>query len=140
MSQSNDSSAPCADKRGHGKSTTSVCGTRCSETRGQKKRNLANVNKVLPHEVAQTVKGSNDTRFYGVGSGDVGKELPRNKSVLCVLFVGELAQKHRQETFPTYMFVAGIILRVNHCCTRCFPHHSPLFASRACDTVETGLI
>ena len=106
----------------------------------RKKRNLANVNKVLPHEVAQTVKGSNDTRFYGVGSGDVGKELPRNKSVLCVLFVGELAQKHRQKTFPTYMFVAGIILRVNHCCTRCFPYHSPLFASRACDTVETGLI
>ena len=43
------------------------------------------VNRVLPREVAQAVKGSNDTRFYGVGSGDVGKELPRNKSVLCVL-------------------------------------------------------
>ena len=27
MSQSNDSSAPCADKGGHGKATTSVCDT-----------------------------------------------------------------------------------------------------------------
>ena len=25
------------------------------------------VNRVLPREVAQAVKGSNDTRFYGVG-------------------------------------------------------------------------
>ena len=43
------------------------------------------MNRVLPREVAQAVKGANDTRFYGVGSGDVGKELPRNKSVVCVL-------------------------------------------------------
>ena len=43
MSQSNDSPAPCADKEGHGKSTTSVCDTLCSEARGQKKRNLATV-------------------------------------------------------------------------------------------------
>ena len=57
------------------------------------------VNRVLPREVAQAVKGSNDTRFYGVGSGDVGKELPRTKSVLYVLFVGELAQKHRWKRF-----------------------------------------
>ena len=27
------------------------------------------VNRVLPREVAQAVKGSNETRFYGVGSG-----------------------------------------------------------------------
>ena len=57
------------------------------------------VNRVLPREVAQAVKGSNNTRFYGVGSGDVGKELPRNKSVVCVLFVGEFAQKHRRKRF-----------------------------------------
>ena len=57
------------------------------------------VNMVLPREVAQAVKGSNGTRFYGVGSGDVGKELPRNKSVLCVLFVDGLAQKHRRKRF-----------------------------------------
>ena len=43
------------------------------------------MNRVLPREVAQAVKGSNDTRFYEVGSGDVGKELPRSKSVVCVL-------------------------------------------------------
>ena len=57
------------------------------------------MNRVLPREVAQAVKGSNDTRFYGVGSGDVDKELPRNKSVACVLFVGELPQKHRRKRF-----------------------------------------
>ena len=55
--------------------------------------NLVYVNRVLPREVAQAVKGSNDTRFYGVGSGDVGKELPRNKSVVCVLLLGERSQR-----------------------------------------------
>ena len=39
MSQSNDSPAPCADKGGHGKATTSVCDTLRSEARGQKKIN-----------------------------------------------------------------------------------------------------
>ena len=34
----------------------------------------ANVRGVLPCEDAQAVKGSEDTRNYGVGSGDVGKE------------------------------------------------------------------
>ena len=43
MSQSNDSPAPCADKGGHGKATTSVCDTLRSEVRGQKKINLATV-------------------------------------------------------------------------------------------------
>ena len=43
MSQSNDSPAPCADKEGHDKSTTSVCDTLFPEARGQKKRNLATV-------------------------------------------------------------------------------------------------
>ena len=50
------------------------------------------VNGVLPREVTQAVKGSNDTRFYGVGSGDVGKELPRDKSIICVLWLGESYQ------------------------------------------------
>ena len=50
------------------------------------------MNRVLPREVAQAVMGSNDTRFYAVGSGDVGKELPRNKSVVYVSFVGGHAQ------------------------------------------------
>ena len=50
------------------------------------------MNRVLPREVAQAVKGSNDTRFYGVRSGDVGKELPQNKSVVCVLLLGERSQ------------------------------------------------
>ena len=42
MSQSNDSPAPCVDKGGHGKSTTSVCDTLCSEARGQKKKKPRN--------------------------------------------------------------------------------------------------
>ena len=83
------------------------------------------MNRVLPREAAQAVKCSNHTRFYGVGSGDVGKELARTKSVVCVSFVGGLAQKHQQETFPGCMFVPGIILRVNLCCTRCPPHIDP---------------
>ena len=48
MSQSNDSPAPCADKEGHGKSTTSVCDSLCPEAREQKKRNLATVTIVAP--------------------------------------------------------------------------------------------
>ena len=49
MSQSNYSPAPCADKGGHGKSTTtSVCDTLCSKARGQTKRNLATVAIVAP--------------------------------------------------------------------------------------------
>ena len=57
-----------------------------------KKQNDFYVNRVLPREVAQAVKCSNDTRFYGVGSGDVDKELPWNKSVVCVLLLGERSQ------------------------------------------------
>ena len=40
MSQSNDSPAPCADKGGHGKATTSVCDTLRSErsTRTEEKK------------------------------------------------------------------------------------------------------
>ena len=48
MSQSNYSPAPCADKGGHGKSTTSVCDTLCSEARRQKTINLATVTIVPP--------------------------------------------------------------------------------------------
>ena len=68
------------------------------------------MNRVLPREVAQAVKGSNDTRFYGVGSGDVGKELPRNKSVVCVSFVGGLAQKHRRKRFQDACLFRGYTL------------------------------
>ena len=55
------------------------------------------VNRVLPREVAQAVKGSNDTPFYEVGSGDVGKELPWNKSVVCMLLLGERLHIHNRE-------------------------------------------
>ena len=53
-------------------------------------------------------KRFNDTRFYEVGSGDVGKELPRTKSVVCVSFVGRLSHEVPQETFPGCVFVPGI--------------------------------
>ena len=84
------------------------------------------MNRVLPREVAQAVKGSNDTRFYGVGSDDVGKELSRTKSVLCVSFVGGLSHEAPQEAFPGCMFVPGIYLRVNHCYTSVL-HSTPPF-------------
>ena len=57
------------------------------------------MNRVLPREVAQAVKGSNDTRFYEVGSGDVGKELPRTKSVVCVLLLASVPMKHHRKRF-----------------------------------------
>ena len=85
------------------------------------------VNRVLPCEVAQAVKGSNDTRFYGVGSGDAGKELPRNKSVVsvCCALRGELSLKHHGKRFQDACLFQGY--RVNHCCTRCPPHIPGLF-------------
>ena len=43
MSHSNDSTAPCADKGGHGQATNSLCDALRSGARGQKKRNLATV-------------------------------------------------------------------------------------------------
>ena len=68
------------------------------------------VNRVLRREVAQVFKGSNDTQFYGVGPGDVGKELPWNKSVVCVSFVGGLAQKHRRKRFENACSFRGYTL------------------------------
>ena len=68
------------------------------------------MNRVLPRKIAQAVKGSNDTRFYGVGSGDVGKELARTKSVICVSFVGGLAQKHRRKRFQDACSFRGYTL------------------------------
>ena len=68
------------------------------------------MNGVLPREIAQAVKDSNDTRFYRVGSGDVGKELARIKSVVCVSFVGGLAQKHRRKRFQDACSFRGYTL------------------------------
>ena len=47
MNQSNDPPAPCADKGGHGKATTSVCDDRSGAHR-QKNGNLATVTIVAP--------------------------------------------------------------------------------------------
>ena len=68
------------------------------------------VNRILPREVAQAVKDSNDTRFYGVGSGDVGKELSRNKSVVCVSFKGGHAQKRHRKRFQDACLFRGYTL------------------------------
>ena len=65
-------------------------------------------NRVLPREVAQAVKGSNDTRFYGVGPGDVGKELPRNKSaIVCVLLWAGSPLKHHRKRFQDACLFRG---------------------------------
>ena len=51
------------------------------------------MNRVLPREVAQAIKGSNGTRFTELGR-DVGKELPRVRPVVCVLLLSERSQVH----------------------------------------------
>ena len=68
------------------------------------------MNRVLPREVAQAVKGFNGARFYGVGSGDIGKELPRNKSFVytCMRVLRADMPEAPQETFPGCIFVPGI--------------------------------
>ena len=67
-------------------------------------------NRILPREVAQAVKDSNDTRFYGVGSVDVGKELSRNKSIVCVSFMGGHAQKRHRKRFQDACLFRGYTL------------------------------
>ena len=71
-------------------------------------------------------KGSNDTRFYGVGSGDVGKELPRNKSVVSVLFGGEISRTHQQET-SSRMYVRSGNTRGSTIVVRGALHSTPPF-------------
>ena len=75
---------------------------------------------VLPREVAQAVKVLT-TLDSTSGIGDVGKELPRNKSVVSVLFVGEPAHVHDREVSQHARLFRGYH-RVNHCCTRCSSH------------------
>ena len=75
------------------------------------------MNRVLTREVAQAAKGSNYTRFYGVWSGDVDKELPRNKSVLSVLLLGERSHARDRELsqhaglFRGYSLGSTIVVR-----------------------------
>ena len=78
--------------------------------------------------------GSDDTRVYGVNrSGNVGKELPRVEPVNVCPLCGRTCPKHHRKHFQDACVRRYV--RVNPCCTRCPPQHSPLFASRACDTV-----
>ena len=51
---------------------------------GQLWHHPSGVKGVLPRGMIQIAKGPDDTRGYGVGSGDLGKELPRGLPVdLC---------------------------------------------------------
>ena len=82
--------------------------------------------------------GSDDTRFTELGR-DVGKELPRTEPVVCMLFAGS-KPKNTGGNLPSMHTFRGY-LRDNHCSTNVLSTvYSPLFASRVCDTVETGLI
>ena len=61
------------------------------------------VRGVLPREVAQAVNGSDDTRNSGIGSGDVGKELPRVEPVnVCPL--GRTCPEHLTKLVPGCIF------------------------------------
>ena len=68
---------------------------------------------------------------------DVGKELPRDESVVFMSFKGGPTLS-TSGNLPS-MHVPGIPPGTTFVPT-CSPQYSPLFASRACDTVETGLI
>ena len=48
-------------------------------------------------------KGSDDTRSYGVGSGDVGKELPRVEP-LSICPLGRTSPKHLKKLVPGCIF------------------------------------
>ena len=68
---------------------------------------------------------------------DVGKELPRDGPVLSMFFKGGLTLS-TSGNLPS-MHVPGVPSGTTIVPT-CSPQYSPLFAPRACDTVETGLI
>ena len=68
---------------------------------------------------------------------DVGKELPRVEPGFSMLFWDELVQS-TTGNLPIMHKVRGY-LRDNHC-SDVLSTVLPPFASRACDTVETGLI
>ena len=94
------------------------------------------MNRVLPREVAQAVMVPT-TLVSRSRVRDVGKELPRVEPGLSMLF-GASKPEAQLETFP-----ACIRSRDTSGTTivpTCSPQYSPLFASQACDTVETGLI
>ena len=76
---------------------------KCGESEYRCLKVDANVRGVLPREVAQAVNGSDDTRNYGVGSGDVGKELPRVEPVdVCSL--GRTCPEHLKKQVAGCIF------------------------------------
>ena len=72
------------------------------------------------------------------GVRDVGKELPRVEPVVFMLFWGEQAPS-TTGNLPS-MHVSSGDTSATTVVPACSPQYSPPFASRACDTVETGLI
>ena len=71
--------------------------------------------------------GSDDTRSYGVGSRNVGKELPRVEPVKGCPSRRTAFSAHL-ETFPACMFRG--YLRVNHCFMRCSPHIHEFYSGK----------
>ena len=96
---------------------------------------MARVIRALPREVAQAVVVPTTLVLRSLVR-DVGKELPRVELVICMFF-GASKSKARQETFPACIpgMPQGTTI-----VPACSPQYSPLFASRACDTVERGLM
>ena len=96
------------------------------------------VKRVLPREVAQAVKVSTT-----LDSTEWGRECRQGAAsgwtrCFCALR-GERSQSTTGNLPSMHMFrryLSGTTIIV----LTCSPQYSPLFASRACDTVETGLI
>ena len=64
------------------------------------------------------------SKLYGVGSGGVGKELPRVEPVnVCPL--GRTCPKHLKKRFQD-AYIIRRYLRVNHCCTKELPRVEPV--------------
>ena len=94
------------------------------------------VNRVLPREVAQAVMVPT-TLVSRSGVRGVSKELPRIEPDLSMLF-GASKPKARLETFSACIRSGDTSGKT--IIPTCSPQYSPLFASRAFDTAETGLV
>ena len=85
--------------------------------------NSISVNRLLPREVAQAVMVP--TTLVSSWIGDVGKEPPRDESVIFVL-LGRAIPKHDWKP-SQHAYVPGIPFRDNHCSTDVLSTVLPLF-------------
>ena len=95
--------------------------------------------RVLPREVVQPVKVPTTLTCFTELIWDVGKELPRARPVVCVLLWAS-SPMCTTGNLPSMHVCSGETLMSTNAVPTCSPQYSPLFASRACDTVETGVI